>query len=155
MVERRICSFCGREIEFGTGRLYILKDGTTYQFCRTKCFKNLIQLRRVPRRTRWTATYEREKAIRLRGLRPAEEEARPAPARRAAKAPKKAVPKAPEAEEAIIAEAEEAAAPAVEEAPAIEAEEKPRKRRARKVAKPAATKPSEKRKGKAPKEESS
>lgn len=71
MVERRVCTFCGVEIEPGTGRMYVKKDGVTYQFCSSKCFKNLVELRRVPRRTTWTRYYEREKQVRLKAA-PAE-----------------------------------------------------------------------------------
>lgn len=68
MVERRICSFCGQDIEPGTGRLHVKKDGTVYQFCTSKCYKNMIQLRRVPRRTAWTAQFFREKEAKLRTI---------------------------------------------------------------------------------------
>ncbi|MCJ7517954.1 MAG: 50S ribosomal protein L24e [Methanomassiliicoccales archaeon] len=54
MVERKVCSFCGNEIEPGTGRMYVKKDGSVYSFCTHKCYKNMIHLRRVPRRTLWT-----------------------------------------------------------------------------------------------------
>jgi large subunit ribosomal protein L24e len=67
MVERRICTFCGDEIEPGTGRMYIKKDGVIFHFCTSKCFKNLVILRRVPRRTTWTRYYEREKQVRMKG----------------------------------------------------------------------------------------
>ena len=76
MVERKICTFCGTEIEPGTGRMYIKKDGVVYNFCTSKCFKNLVVLGRVPRRTTWTRYYEREKEIRMKGA-PAEEDAGP------------------------------------------------------------------------------
>ena len=66
MVERRVCTFCGVEIEPGTGRMYVRKDGVTYNFCSSKCFKNLVQLGRVPRRVTWTRYYEREKQVRLK-----------------------------------------------------------------------------------------
>jgi len=65
MVERRVCSFCGNEIEPGTGSMYIKVDGTVYNFCRTKCHKNMIELKRVPRRTRWTQQYSREKSTKI------------------------------------------------------------------------------------------
>jgi len=71
MVERRVCTFCGVEIEPGTGRMYIRKDGVTYNFCSSKCFKNLVELGRVPRRVTWTRYYEREKQVRLKSA-PAE-----------------------------------------------------------------------------------
>ena len=73
MVERKICTFCGTEIEPGTGRMYIKKDGVVYNFCTSKCFKNLVVLGRVPRRTTWTRYYEREKEIRMKGT-PTEED---------------------------------------------------------------------------------
>ncbi len=64
MVERRICSFCGNEIEPGTGRMYVKKDGTVLYFCSSKCYKNMMELHRVPRRVRWTRDYLKEKRIR-------------------------------------------------------------------------------------------
>lgn len=67
MVERRVCTFCGDEIEPGTGRMYIKKDGVVFHFCSSKCFKNLVILGRIPRRTTWTRYYEREKAVRMKG----------------------------------------------------------------------------------------
>lgn len=66
MVERRVCTFCGVEIEPGTGRMYVRKDGVAYNFCSSKCFKNLVVLGRVPRRVTWTRYYEREKQVRLK-----------------------------------------------------------------------------------------
>ena len=65
MVERRVCTFCGHEIEPGTGRMYVRKDGVVYQFCTSKCYKNLIELKRVPRRTTWTTWHAREKQTRM------------------------------------------------------------------------------------------
>lgn len=73
MVERRVCTFCGGEIEPGTGRMYIKKDGAVFNFCSSKCFKNLVELGRVPRRTTWTRYYEREKSVRMKGLPEADE----------------------------------------------------------------------------------
>ncbi|MGD0056689.1 MAG: 50S ribosomal protein L24e [Methanomassiliicoccales archaeon] len=61
MVERRICSFCGNEIEPGTGKMYVKKDGTVYSFCTHKCYENMIQLRRIPRRTLWTRHARKER----------------------------------------------------------------------------------------------
>ena len=59
MVERKVCSFCGKDIEPGTGRMYVRKDATVYQFCTTKCYKNMVQLKRVPRYTRWSKKYQK------------------------------------------------------------------------------------------------
>ncbi len=77
MVERRVCTFCGEEIEPGTGRMYVKKDGVIYQFCTSKCYKNLIQLGRVPRRTTWTRWHEHEKEVRMKGVAPPEPKAKP------------------------------------------------------------------------------
>ncbi len=52
-VHMRKCSFCGREIEKGTGKMYVKKDGTVYFFCSSNCEKNMIKLKRVPRRVKW------------------------------------------------------------------------------------------------------
>jgi large subunit ribosomal protein L24e len=68
MVERRVCSFCGAEIEPGTGKLYVKKDGTVLAFDSNKCYKNMIDLGRVPRVTGWTRAYKREKSTRLKGM---------------------------------------------------------------------------------------
>lgn len=65
MVEQKLCSFCGDSIEPGTGRLFVRKDGVTFSFCSNKCFKNMMVLKRVPRDTRWTAQYKRDKEVRL------------------------------------------------------------------------------------------
>ena len=59
MVERKICSFCGNDIEPGTGRMYVRKDSTVYQFCTTKCYKNMVVLKRVPRYVRWSKKYQK------------------------------------------------------------------------------------------------
>ena len=54
------CSFCGRPIQPGRMRIYIKNDGTIYRFCSSKCFKNMIKLRRDPRKLKWTAKYGKE-----------------------------------------------------------------------------------------------
>jgi len=97
MVERRVCTFCGGEIEPGTGRMYIKKDGAVFQFCTSKCFKNMVELGRVPRRTTWTRHYEREKSVRIKG---APEEPKKGKARKVkAPATKEKDEEAPESED--------------------------------------------------------
>ncbi|MDD1773360.1 MAG: hypothetical protein LUQ14_01900 [Methanomassiliicoccales archaeon] len=105
MVERRVCTFCGSEIEPGTGRMYVKKDGVVYNFCTSKCYKNMVLLGRVPRRTTWTRYFEREKAIRMKGEPEAVEQ------------PKRArkVKKAEAAEEKAEEKPAEKAAPKAEE----------------------------------------
>ena len=139
MVERKICTFCGTEIEPGTGRMYIKKDGVVYNFCTSKCFKNLVVLGRVPRRTTWTRYYEREKEIRMKGT-PTEEdttqkakkvrkvaakpeEAKPAPKEEKPKPEeKKPAPKEPAKKDKP---APKKAEPAQKEKPKVEAKPKP------------------------------
>ena len=56
----RTCSFCKEEIEEGTGKMYVKKDGTVYFFCSSKCEKNQIGLGRVPRKVKWVKKWNRE-----------------------------------------------------------------------------------------------
>lgn len=74
MPVKRMCSFCGNEVEPGTGKMFVRKDGTVFFFCSSKCEKNLLDLGRVPRTVRWTRAAIQAKA-RAAGL--AAEEARP------------------------------------------------------------------------------
>jgi len=52
------CSFCGKKISEGTGKLYVKKDAKIYYFCSNKCEKNMLKLKRKPRTTKWTKEYE-------------------------------------------------------------------------------------------------
>jgi len=63
MPVRRSCSFCGNDIEPGTGKMFIKKDGTIYLFCSRKCQANLLNLGRVPRWTPWTQSFRRAAAL--------------------------------------------------------------------------------------------
>ncbi len=98
MVERRVCTFCGVEIEPGTGSMYIKKDGVIYNFCSSKCHKNLVHLGRVPRRTTWTRYYDREKGLRLKSA-PEAVEAKTRKVKKVKNAEAKDEPKEAEAEE--------------------------------------------------------
>ncbi|NCA74029.1 MAG: 50S ribosomal protein L24e [Gammaproteobacteria bacterium] len=62
----RKCSFCGTEIEPGTGKMYVKRDGTVLFFDSNKCYKNMVELKRVPRKTAWTQKAVDEKAARLK-----------------------------------------------------------------------------------------
>lgn len=59
MPVRRSCSFCGNEIEPGTGKMFIRKDGSVFLFCSHKCQSNMLKLGRVPRWTPWTQAFRR------------------------------------------------------------------------------------------------
>uniref|UniRef100_A0A7C3RG71 Large ribosomal subunit protein eL24 n=1 Tax=Archaeoglobus fulgidus TaxID=2234 RepID=A0A7C3RG71_ARCFL len=53
-MEKRVCSFCGYEIEPGTGKMYVRRDGRVLYFCSGKCEKNMLKLKRKPRKLKWT-----------------------------------------------------------------------------------------------------
>lgn len=55
-----ICTFCGKEIEKGTGKMFVYANGKIAYFCSRTCEKNLHKLKRKPLRTPWTAEYRRE-----------------------------------------------------------------------------------------------
>ncbi len=63
MPVKRACSFCGEDIEPGTGKMFIRRDGTIHFFCSSKCERNLLHLGRVPRWTAWTRPYRRAKGL--------------------------------------------------------------------------------------------
>ncbi|MBN2111804.1 50S ribosomal protein L24e [Candidatus Woesearchaeota archaeon] len=47
------CSFCKRDIEPGTGKIFITKEGKDFHFCSMKCEKNQLKLKRLPRNLNW------------------------------------------------------------------------------------------------------
>ncbi len=47
------CSFCGKQIEKGTGKMYVDKTGKIYYFDSSKCEKNMIKLKRNPSKLKW------------------------------------------------------------------------------------------------------
>jgi len=51
------CSFCDTDIERGTGKLYVLKNGKSHMFCSNKCEKNLLKLKRNPIHTKWSGKF--------------------------------------------------------------------------------------------------
>jgi len=59
------CTFCGYDIEKGTGKIKIMKDGKVVNICSTKCEKNMFKLGRVARETPWTAEYKAVKQMRM------------------------------------------------------------------------------------------
>ena len=48
------CTFCNKEIERGTGKMFISKIGKIKYFCSKKCEKNLHKLKRNPKNFKWT-----------------------------------------------------------------------------------------------------
>jgi large subunit ribosomal protein L24e len=59
-METHVCSFCGEEIEVGTGKMYVRRDGRVFYFCSGKCEKNMLKLKRNPRKLKWTKRYSRK-----------------------------------------------------------------------------------------------
>jgi len=47
------CSFCDTNIEKGTGKLVIERNGQMFYYCSSKCEKNMRKLGRDPRRFKW------------------------------------------------------------------------------------------------------
>jgi large subunit ribosomal protein L24e len=117
MVEKRDCSFCGSAIEPGTGLMFVKRDGTRYQFCSSKCRRNLLDLGRVPRTVKWTKHYIKGLG-KAAAMQAAQKKGKPAGKAPAAPAPAP-TPVAP------IAGGEGASAPAGEPAKTPAAKKKP------------------------------
>ncbi|MBY9002021.1 MAG: 50S ribosomal protein L24e [Candidatus Heimdallarchaeota archaeon] len=60
MPKTRKCSYCGTEVEHGTGLLFVQKTGTVLTFCSNKCKKSQLVLKRDPKKLKWTERYERK-----------------------------------------------------------------------------------------------
>jgi len=56
------CSFCGKNIMPGTGKIYVKKTGKRYFFCSKKCEKNLLDLGRKPDYLKWTEAGKKQAA---------------------------------------------------------------------------------------------
>ena len=55
------CSFCGHEVEKGTGKMFVKTDGKILNFCARKCEKNMLVLKRKARDLKWTKHYIKKK----------------------------------------------------------------------------------------------
>ncbi len=62
------CSFCGKAVLRGTGKIFVKKDGTIFNFCSMKCEKNLFKLNRKPSQTKWTNYYHKAKTVNLKAM---------------------------------------------------------------------------------------
>ncbi|MGC9133349.1 MAG: 50S ribosomal protein L24e [Nanopusillaceae archaeon] len=58
MVVKNRCIYCGREIEPGTGFMYVLNDGKILHFCSRKCYRNW-EMKRDNRGLKWTLYYNK------------------------------------------------------------------------------------------------
>ena len=54
------CSFCKINIEPGTGKIYVTKEGKIFHFCAMKCEKNQLKLKRNPRFLKWANPIEKK-----------------------------------------------------------------------------------------------
>lgn len=57
------CTFCGKEIDKGTGKIFVKDDGRIINFCSTKCEKNMFKLKRKPAKVRWTETFHKMRVM--------------------------------------------------------------------------------------------
>ena len=55
------CTFCGYNIEQGTGKILALNTGDTKYYCSNKCEKNERKLHRNPRSIKWSQHYKKTK----------------------------------------------------------------------------------------------
>ena len=60
-MEKYRCSFCREDIEPGTGKMFVKKDGNVLQFCSRKCEKNMLELKRSPRKVNWIRKKQKTK----------------------------------------------------------------------------------------------
>lgn len=51
------CSFSGKEIPRGTGKMFVRKNGQILWFLNSKCQKNYLHLHRKPVNYKWTKHY--------------------------------------------------------------------------------------------------
>jgi len=53
------CSFCGKDIEPGTGTMFVRNDNQRFYFCSQKCERSMLKMGRTARRIKWTKSYEK------------------------------------------------------------------------------------------------
>lgn len=51
------CTFCGKEMHKGTGKIFVKDNGQVLNFCSSKCEKNMLKLKRDSRKFKWTTSY--------------------------------------------------------------------------------------------------
>mgnify|MGYP001317866503 FL=1 len=59
------CSFSGKDLPKGRGRMLIKNNGRVLYFINSKAMKNFLNLGRKSLKTKWTADYKKNKEIRL------------------------------------------------------------------------------------------
>ena len=58
------CNYCGKDIERGTGKMYVEITGTVLNFCSSKCEKGTLKLGRKSRNVKWTKEAQDLKKVR-------------------------------------------------------------------------------------------
>ena len=53
------CTFCGKEVEPGTGTLYIKDDAKIVNYCSMKSRREQLKLKRNPVHTVWTERFKK------------------------------------------------------------------------------------------------
>lgn len=53
------CAFSGKEIPKGKGKMYVKDNGTVLWFYSSKCEKNMLKLKRDPRKFKWTQFFQK------------------------------------------------------------------------------------------------
>lgn len=56
------CTFCGKKLKQGTGKMFVKDNGSVLHFCSGKCEKNLLKLGRDPRKFKWTKSFVKGKS---------------------------------------------------------------------------------------------
>ena len=57
------CTFCGKQLPKGAGKMFVFVTGKINYFCNSKCEKNALKLNRKARNLKWTANFEKGKPI--------------------------------------------------------------------------------------------
>jgi len=57
MLSLKKCFYCNNDIYPSIGVAYIKNDGSIRYYCSSKCRKNSIDLKRDPRKYKWTLKY--------------------------------------------------------------------------------------------------
>jgi large subunit ribosomal protein L24e len=55
------CSFCGKQIMPGTGKIFVQNTGKILYFDSAKCEKNMLKLNRKNTKLKWTKFFEKGK----------------------------------------------------------------------------------------------
>lgn len=89
------CAWTGREIPFGTGKMYVKKDGKVLWFSSRQAEKNFLKMKKNPREARYTEAARHAKQQRMAELAHEKEEEAPVKEPAKKKPSKKSTKKTP------------------------------------------------------------